>query len=399
MKNIWGNPGYGKSNVNAMKYIWISVVLFCAVISGNLSGQNNYILTDSLISIGIKVLDGGDIYNARFCKVNEKGKVTQYSPYEILEYGLKDGRIYTAKEIVIDDSTLMVFLQKLVKDSTMLYYYRDEKHKTFFIENKRINIVEIPRKIPGKPGFSHKDLLCDLTSDCQNVANAAKLVSYNKNSLATYIERYNTCKKRPFPFFKYGAYSGIGLSWLVPSPDPGSAYFQDQDFRADFKCDYGLTIGIFIDKPINVTDFSFHPEIYFTDYGYSSNSVLDSQEIDIVVNSSAINVPILFRYTVPIMKARPYLNLGGIYSHHLKIEYQTYSTVINQGVIEISLLTKPSPVATDQFGFSTGAGLEVDLTYRFRLYLDFKYNLLYGGTKEEDAFYEKELLINAGISF
>jgi hypothetical protein len=373
---------------------WTMVFLNLISIPVNLLAQkNNYFATDSSMNSGVRLIDGSDVKNARVCQVSEKGKTVEYTPYDIKEYGFKDGRVYVSKEIWYGDSSRRVFLQRLVKGPASLYYYKDKKLTTYFFENDNTGLVEIRRNGPQNEGPDYRDKLYSFISDCQYIEDATRLAAYSRFPLSRLVERYNTCKPRPFPFFKYGIYAGIELSWLKAPPGIKNKYFKE----ADFNCDAGLVIGVFIDQPILASDFSFLTEVYFTKNGYSSNFELYDKEIDILINTKSVNVPLLCRYTFPLMKFQPYVNMGVIYAWQFEHTCDTYATTVNEVMVDIEILNEPSPVAVNQFGISGGTGLQYDLTCRLRLYFDISYNLLYAVPNE--SYRKNELKILAGISF
>jgi hypothetical protein len=386
-----------------MKHLFISIIVCAVGISFSLSAQENYIATDSSLATGIKVLDGGDLLNAKFCRVMQKDQSIQYSPEEIKEYGFKDGRVYISKVITVKDSSKQVFLERLVKDTTSLYYYRDSIMKVFYLEKEQAGLVEIHRNAIENSGLTFHEMLAGLTIDCRYVSDAARLVSYRKKSLSRFVENYNTCKPKAFPFFKYGMYAGIGFSTLVYVAGIGNEYFKTENkyFKnADFDYDPGLVFGFFIDYPIRVSDFSIHPEVYFTKNDYSDNYEMDGQEIDVTINTSAVNIPLLFRYAVHTVKARPYVGVGLIYAYQFKQEFEIYLTPLDGSIDEPENPDLPAPVVTNQFGLSAGAGLEVNLNYRLRFYLDTRYNVLYGvEVSGQESYRKKEFDISAGISF
>jgi hypothetical protein len=384
-------------------YIFISVILIYTGVPGRMSAQENYFATDTSLSLGANVIDGGGLLNARFCRVLKEGEIIKYSPFEVKEYGFKDGKVYVSKEIIINDSSRQVFLERLVVGPTSLYYFKDTNMTSYFLENERTGFIEIPRNAPGNADLTYKDVLKDLTLDCKHVADASKLVKYQKKSLTKYIETYNSCKPKAFPFLKYGVFAGINFSSIVYIPGVGNQYLSAENkyFKnADFKYDPGLIYGIFIDQPIKATDFSFHPEVYFSKNEYTSNYEMDTSTIDVMINTSAINIPVLFRYAVPTAKARPYINAGLIYAYQFKQQSEIYTTPLDGGTIEDENPEMPAPVVTNQLGFAAGTGLEVDLTYRLRLCLDIRYTLLYGlRVSGQESYRKNEFQIVAGISF
>jgi hypothetical protein len=376
------------------------LLVVCLLLTASvLTAQKGYFSTDTSLTIGVKINIGKDEQNCQYCAVIEKGVVKLMSPYEIIGYGIDNGREFIARDIILNDSSYRVFLERLVNDSTSLYYYKSEGIEIFFIEHNSDGLITLTRNEVDSYNSDYRTKLKEITSSCENTADAALLITYRKPVLTRFAKMYNNCERKAFPFFKYGAYTGAGFSWLVPV-EGGNSYFDNPDFEMEFTTSHGLLIGIFIDQPLMVSDFSFHPEIYFTDYSYSSNSIDENTEIDLLVNTSAINLPMMFRYALPTLKARPYINLGGIYTYQWKIKNEGYSTALVDSDYRIVILDKPSPVSQNLAGFTAGAGMEADLTYRMRIYFDIRFSRLYGLGDGNSIYYnQKELLINGGISF
>ena len=245
-----------------IKHLYIILLfIFYPILS---FGQNDYITIDNTISSGIKLIDGGDLINSRICQVKKGKKIIVYSPYEVKEFGFKDGRVYLSKEIQIAGSSKRVFLELLHKGKTTLYYYEGKGIKTFYIEKDNTLFIEVPEQNSSKEQYSEQ--LLNITDDCPNVSNACKLVNYNKKSISKLIERYNRCELKPFPHLKYGLLIGYEFSKLIPSDKQNNALG-----NFEYNYDGGFSIGIFLDKPISASDFSVHAELLFSKHGYSSN--------------------------------------------------------------------------------------------------------------------------------
>lgn len=234
--------------------------------------------------------------------------------------------------------------------------------------------VELPRYEQGKHGGSYNDNLAEFTADCQNVGDAVKLVQYNKKSLSKLISRYNNCELKPFPSFKYGIVVGYGMTKLFPSSKNEYEYLD----RFNYKYEGGMTVGLFIDNPLFVSDFSLHAEVYYSQNGFSYNHRTANQDIDIVVNTSTLNVPLLIRYTLPTLKMRPFVNAGGIYTYHFKNENVLYAADIEQDVITINKVSETAFISENRVGFSLGGGLEYKLNYKRAISVELRYNKTYG---------------------
>jgi hypothetical protein len=145
-------------------------------------GQTGYYIKDSTMVVGVKLIDGGEIQNSMQCEVEEKDSTLVFSPDELKEYGFKDGSIYVSRSIVLNNETKAVFLERLSKGATTLYYYKDKNGKKFFLEKAGGPLVEVYKKAEGHRLY--KDFLKTYTQDCNQVAEALKLVSYTKYSLS-----------------------------------------------------------------------------------------------------------------------------------------------------------------------------------------------------------------------
>jgi hypothetical protein len=337
-------------------------------------GQNEYFSTDSLTTIGIKLIDNGDLINSKLCQVKKGDKIFEYSPNEVKEFGFIDGRVYISKEIQISDSTRRVFLECLYKGKTTLYYYKGKGIKTFFFEKDSSVFVEIPIRSLNNRIFNEQ--LKEITKDCSNITEATKFVNYNKKSLSKLIARYNNCVLKPFPHFRYGLTLGYEFSEIVLSSDN-----QNENIKYfDFNYDGGFTIGLFIDKPILVSDFSFHSEVYFSNHGFSYNKSSDNKEIDFVANLSSLKVPLLIRYVCPSNNIRPFINLGLVGSFNIRNETMLFETTITKNIIEIND-KEESPLIDDiQLGSCIGGGIEYKLDIKHSLFFEIRFNQQYGIT-------------------
>lgn len=329
-------------------------------------GQGEYFTTDSLTSFGLKLIDNGDLMNSRICEVKIKDKIVQYSPYEVKEYGFKNGRVYKSREIQLGDSTQKVFMECLTSGETTLFYYRGKGIKTFYLEKDSTLFAELPKKYEEKVIYAEQ--LSQITSDCFNVSDACKLVNYNKKSLSKLISRYNNCELKPFPFFRYGLLMGYEVSKLIPSKEQNQylKYF-------DFNYEGSFSIGIFLDNPVLVSDFSVHMELLFSKHVYSYYKVQDSRELDFVANLSSLSIPFLLRYTYPSNKIRPFINFGPIGSYIAKNETLLFETTMSENTIEINDTKSASLISDIQLGYVIGSGLDYKLNYKNSLFFELRY--------------------------
>jgi hypothetical protein len=352
-------------------------------------GQNDYYSTDSTTSVGIKLIDGGVRTNSRFCQIKKNEEIIQYSPYEVKEYGFKDGRNYFSRIIIVDNKEQKVFLERLNKGKIILYYYKDKNGKKFFIEKDKAQLVELNN---DNTNHSFVDSIKFYTNDCEKVKDRLKLIKYRKKSLSRFINQYNSCKNKPIPHIRYGVSIGYAVS------QPLDSKIKD-DFlnSAVFANDKALTMGLFLDIPILHSHFSFHPEVYYQKNAFSSHSESISSVDDVVINATSINIPLLIRYTLPTVKFRPYLNMGGTFAYNIRNENIVSHAMINNGIINIVFPEEKNVYSQRQIGYSLGGGIQYDFTNWKSIFVELRYNHLNAVTEETFGNTSKMLII--GLNF
>ena len=355
------------------------------------NAQGAYVELDSLSRFGIKIIDNGDIVNSRLCQIKNYKTIEEYTPYEVKEYGLKDGRVYLSKEIQLSGSLKKVFLERLQNGKTNLFYYREKGIKTFYLERDSSLFLELPKHNKNE---HYKELLLRFTKDFTNIACEIQHVKYNKRSLSKLINRYNNCVSKPFPHFRYGVNVGYKLTLLGISKD--NSYEDLKSF--DFNYEGSSTIGLFFDSPILISDFSIHGELNYSKLGYSYNTKLDDRDLDFVANLSSLNVPFLLRYSLPTNKIRPFVNLGGIVTFNVRNESLLNHISISGNIIEINKATDNSLIDDVQIGYSVGGGLEYIINSKRSLFFELRYNKQQG-INDLTSIYTSDFGVSTGINF
>ena len=374
-----------------MKYRLVAV--FALLVSSlTLFGQRGYFVTDTSANLNMNLILGDEITNAQICTVKTGKEIKTYTPYEVKEYGYKRGRVYRAKDIVIGDSTVRVFLELLHKGTTTLYYYRDENIKTYFIEKDSTIFIEIPKN--AEEGNDYSFQLLNYTSDCRKTEDACKLVAYNKNSMAKLVSRYNECALKPFPFTEYGIFFGLNNSQLLLN----NAAINDVLKSFSFQPERNIYIGGFVDRPLFAGDFSLYSSVGILKTSYASNAVFDNYDADVLINQTAIMVPLMIRYTLPFNYVRPYLSLGVHNTWNIRNESTIYKAIIAGGVIQYELPDRNLIIATYQPGYAYGFGVQCNIDYKRMIFLEFRGHRDYslGGN---DVLHKNSLEIFCGISF
>jgi len=380
-----------------MKIKLLFLVLIGLSMPRHFLAQSNYVDFINTSIIGINLVDEGDILNSRNCQFSKEGITYNYSPSEVNEYGFKDGRVYVSKAIHITNTfTKRVFLLRLVKSNTSLYYYKSRANKTFYIEKDSTLFMELPKLDREDKKINFHNKLLVFTSDCQNVSDATKLVTYSKKSLSELIRRYNNCELKPFPFFKYGTFLGYGISKISSSPKTGNTYLN----KINFKFDPGFILGLFIDYPISFSNFSLHTELQYSKNRYLYNWIVENKENDLLIKTTALSSPLLLRYSYPSKKIRPFINSGFIYSYYLKND-NILDVIISKGDLTKIIETSESKyffTSKNLVGFSIGGGTQYELNCKNIVSIELRYEKLLG-TSEFNSSDKNSFQVISSINF
>jgi|WetSurMetagenome_2_1015567.scaffolds.fasta_scaffold00183_3 hypothetical protein len=349
-------------------------------------GQENYYVIDSVSTVGVKMIEASDLMNSRICQVVINDKIKEYTPEQVSEYGFKSGRVYFSRKIQSGDSIKTVFLERLVKGNTNLYYYKGHGIKEFFLEKDSGKFIALPVRGREKKNNSFHAALTGALTECPEVVGYSNMVGYNKRSMSEFISGYNKCTPVPPHVFKYGLILGYDASKLVSS----SNYDDRKLDYLNYKYEGSVAVGGFIDKPIMYSNFSAHLELYYSHKKYSYSSQNESEIIDMVANTSSLIIPALLRYTFRAPKTMPFINIGGCFAYNFESSCDIYSSTINNGTVQINGVTKSDIISKNQLGFSTGAGLEYRLSFKRSLSLELRCNRLVNlgdtGAKNISAF-------------
>lgn len=354
-----------KSNTLNITWRWLLKLFFLFFPLVSFS-QQGYLKTDSILNVGVKIVDGGEMQNMRVCQVREGYEITEYSPYDIKEYGFPDGRIYVSKEIQISGSSFRAFLRLLHRDQFTLYHYIGKGINTFFVEKNDSLFVELPRRDENNKSF--RVLLSDLTDDCPEAEDYSRLVRYSVPSLIMFAEKYNACEFRTFASLRYGFSFGMGVYRLKP--------LHSENGRLDhFNVEYvnNISMGLFLESPLPTGNLSVQAELNFLRNSISYNGSFENINMDLLVNLTSLNLPLIVRYTHPSGKIRPFFNTGVFGSYYFKNETHHFETTIGYSQIQINKLDDEMFLNNAQLGYLIGAGLEYRMSYKRSMIFELRY--------------------------
>lgn len=323
------------------------------------------------------------------------GGIQEYSPYEVREYGLRNGTVYLARDIFEKDSIKRVFLARLASGKMTLYFYKGPDVKKFYVEIDSGKLIPLSRKRnnPGEPDYREK--LSELTSDCRRLQESAVLTTYKQVSLASFVDAYNKCEDRDFPYRKFGFYFGY-INTALTIPAGVNPEFLN---GTSIETDGSMTAGIFLENPAGRRGLSLHYELQFArnNFNYYTYKI---KQIWMVINTSRISLPVMVRYTAPVANSivRPYINAGGHVSFTIQNESKVMEDVMDGPVILSETIYSADLLANMYLGYDTGAGLQFNVYRRLNLYTEFRYSGSYP-IDNSRLLGKREWCLLTGISF
>jgi hypothetical protein len=356
--------------------------------------QNNYFVKDTVTAIGAALVDGNSKTNQKVCKVRKGNTILEYTPWQVSEYGYDDGRAYIAREITLPDSTRKVFLERLVKGKYNLYYYEGQAGTTFFLERDTTLFVELPKHDKSTGHNNFREDLSRYTADCPQMADAIKLVRYNRAGYKKFMNRYEKCRKRPFPFFRFGITAGYSACRLIPKPSISIPEINELDYSNDG----GFAAGLFLESPVLLSDISIFVELLFTQHEVSGNKTIRYEEVDFYGKMSSLQLPVLLRYSFPSNRIRPFVNAGGVLLYNFSTEEHLYHATNYQHVVEIGDERETSLIKQLMPGYSLGGGVAVQLRPRNWISVDVRYNHYYA-LQSSQAMDISEIQLTTRVSF
>ena len=366
----------------------IIMVVFILMVSIHSYAQRGFLIKSDTAFYNVKMKDQGAVKNGLTCILGRRNETqTEYTPFQVKQYGLSNGAVYSAQNIKVNGKVRRVFLLRLVYGKVSLYSFKSKGKERFFLaKDDTTALAEI-----SPVEKTAQSLYTDYVSECAQAIENSKYVTYTRGSLTRFIRDYNRCSANPLPRLTYGILAGVSNIKLAPGNIDGALS------NADLKSNSTLTFGIFLDKPIGAGNFSFHPEILFRQnsmaYAFKNQDV----DYDFVVNNSTITTPLLIQYLLPGVRKRAYVEAGFVYASTLKNENSLYQYTSSGNSVFIEINDQPV-IAKNQIGYSAGAGLRLDAKKKFWL-LGFRYSQLYSSNPKVNYLSVGEFVFSLGMAF
>lgn len=347
-----------------MKSICITLVA-CALATLTVAQKthNSYIATDTSMSHA-KIVDQGIFRNNRQVKVT-KYNISEpliYFPKDIKEFGF-DNTVYESKPVHDEDGDHAYFLLRLSKGRSKLFLLKANGGKRFFGE-RDTTLLELTKE-------TFRESLATLWNSNDKTEPAIADAKFNKGSLQRIFHFHNKSYSGFFPRFRKGVLFGVSVSSFTVKGESGESVNVGMNWSPFY--------GAFIDFPLGVSPHWFmHTEVFYQQNRFSYFREVKKVNQDYLVNTSAINVPLLAKYSATSKTARGYFVMGPTLTYYLKNEnklIQAHTDVSN--VVEIDKVLLNS-ISHFQLGASVGLGFEYSIHKRKALGMEARLNRGFG---------------------
>ena len=364
-----------------MNKILIIVLIFS---SSFLVAQTDYYIIGNKMVGGIVLIDGGNKTNHTICQVKNGEFIETYTPFQIREYGFKDGKTYKAFQVSKQDTSCRYYLEIVTSGKINLFFLKDSSgNKRYFLSKYGdSSLIELPKR---KVDF--RALLSSTLNDPKTI-NDVKYTSFRYFNLKRFISNYNKENKRLFPRFHYGFFLGRTASQYSFNESQLTFTTPQLDLTWNF------TLGVFVDIPIYSSEFSFHPELFVKKNKFNvSYDTHYNNSYDFFVNNISFTMPLMFRYTILKKDNSPFFEVGPMFSHALYNKNAIYSYKMDSNTVTIKVRHDNIFQKTNA-GISIGIGVLAHIHDRHSIFSEIRYNSYFGNSSIINV---NELTFNFGI--
>lgn len=343
----------------------ISSLVFLLIICLPVYSQTSFFTKDSVTKFNLKVLDNGGA-NFKYCNVIVGGKSTRFSPYEVSEYGLSNGIRFESREIRIEDEMMNVFMERLVKGKTNLYYFRGYGLNTFYIEKEDEGLVELPR-IDKKDNSDYKNRLVSLNPDCSADLKTTKNIRYTRNYVRRYVEMNNDCEFARLPGIGIGVIGGGGNFRFNTTTLGGlSNLFDDIRFRTSNV----YALGLSLEYPIWVSNLALYSDIMFYSHTASFERITQANGVYMSFINKGLSIPLMLKASLKQKPENLYMKFGPVFSFTMQTN-DFLATRIGPNIPQVD--SYEPLISSSHIGFSVASGLDVFMGSLGKANLELRY--------------------------
>lgn len=384
-----------KLQVLIMQKLPFLFFLFCILLSYNSFGQKYYYKTDSTHVEGIFLLMDNPSVNAKICQQLLGQDTLAFGPEEVKEYGFFNGQTFYSREIDINGTTELVFLERIVEGNVGLYYYPGQRGKRLFVELEG----ELTELTNTNGERDYRALLMGISQSCEYLRDQPRKIPFTMSAITKFIKLLNECKPRYLPRPSFGFTGGYINARLLRPEGVRNRFLVNTNFVPA----NSWIAGVYADIPIFREYVSLRPEIHYSTSQFYSLEVNENFIYDLFLDLSTVHLPLLIRYTAPSYRLRPFVQAGGQIGIQYFNESRFYTTTLIDSPIYGDLLNVAFQPGEEfmgnlKYSLSFGTGVHYAISPMKTLFLEIRFNR-YTFPILDRNLVEQDLFFMTGISF
>lgn len=330
--------------------------------------------------------EGTKVFKECDFRLDLQQAITTYGPDQIVGYGFDNDRFFISREVKLQEKTETVFLEVLVEGLARLYKH-DQK---YFIEKDTSGLLPLINEVKEtyinerrvfKNTNQHIATLNMLLFDCAEVRSELQKIRLLERPLTELVKDYNVCKggtakiykeKKPWSKATFGIAGGFNISNVSFNPRFG----HDHLLNGTFERSKSLTVGFAFDilSPRVTERFSLTGNILYSVNSFYkfSESPMHGIRDYVTLNVNQLQLPLGFKYTFPVKKVSPFLQLGSTYIVHTKSS-STWIREVFGGNVVTTTEDEALEISKYQLGFWGGIGLTKPISKKIDTSFELRY--------------------------
>jgi len=338
--------------------------------------------------------------NYCFFKRDRHDEATKYTPDEITSFGTNDGILYEAKELP-EAENKKVFLETLLKGKASLYNYSGAAKGYHFVVEDRYGDLKTIKKEKKEVRRADKTYRMDANRHIgilKNVLDSRKLnydiesVKLSPKALQKLFEVYHESKGLDYQ--KFGRIGEdkirLGISFGIIT-----GKMKIEDFSGEASGNLGYSFGFVLNQNLSrlTNRLSLQLEVLLEAIEYTGLFVSSERRLpvatvtpvifitthNLIVDKTAIGIPIVFKYNLPIKAQKFRFSLQGGVNNAFNLDNGVLENV------DLEIIRQPFGFAFEfdpsgeftlsrhQVGFLLGAGIDLKFNKRHRILVDGMY--------------------------
>lgn len=339
------------------------------LLSNSAFGQKGYIMIDSAYATGFIENRGAKLNSKeiRFRK-SQSSPITTYLPATVTEFGFNDV-IYRSRKVSTASDSTQLFLLILANGDVTLYMVKTDGEKRFFAEHGD-KFIELK-----KNDKAYQEEIQQLFTGCEDYKSYLSDLQFNKRAFRRFFTLQNKCYKGPWPLARWNAIVGYVPTELSII----NAYGE----KLNFGTDATLFFGVGVELPIGTRpNWSVTLQTLYQQTSYQKSTEyfgeFEFRESDYDIKVSAITLPVLIKYGVPIESIfKAYILTGPSLAYNLKRE-----SFMKENIVRASehIINEDDSdlVSKVNLGGTVGLGIEYYLNHKLSIGLEGRYTTAKG---------------------